>query len=41
MTPPKRVDGRKIWDRLALDAAFYDLPDDGESPDNSWYSVLK
>jgi len=40
MPPPKRVDGRKIWDRLALDAAFDSLPDDGELPDNPWDSVL-
>ncbi len=26
---PKRVDGRTVWDRIALDAAFTDLPDDG------------
>jgi predicted DNA-binding transcriptional regulator AlpA len=25
---PKRVDGRVIWDRIKLDAAFSDLPDD-------------
>lgn len=28
MPRPKRVDGRVIWDRLRLDAAFTDLPDD-------------
>jgi excisionase family DNA binding protein len=28
MPKPKRVDGRVIWDRLRLDAAFTDLPDD-------------
>ncbi len=31
MPKPKRVDGRTIWDRFALDAAFSDLPDDGPS----------
>lgn len=40
MPPPKRVDGRKIWDRLALDTAFDALPDDGELVDNPWNSVL-
>jgi hypothetical protein len=40
MPPPKRVDGRKIWDRLAIDAAFDSLPDDGETLDNPWDSVL-
>lgn len=24
---PKRIDGRVVWDRYALDAAFTDLPD--------------
>jgi predicted DNA-binding transcriptional regulator AlpA len=28
MPRPKRVDGRVIWDRIALDIAFADLPDD-------------
>jgi excisionase family DNA binding protein len=29
MPKPKRVDGRVLWDRLALDAAFSDLPEEG------------
>lgn len=29
MPRPKRIDGRVVWDRLALDAAFTDLPQDG------------
>jgi excisionase family DNA binding protein len=29
MPKPKRVDGRTVWDRIALDAAFTDLPDEG------------
>ena len=28
MPRPKRVDGRVIWDRLKLDAAFTDLPEE-------------
>lgn len=28
MPKPKRIDGRVVWDRIALDAAFSDLPDD-------------
>jgi hypothetical protein len=28
MPKPKRVDGRVIWDRVRLDAAFTDLPDE-------------
>lgn len=32
MPKPKRVDARVIWDRLRLDAAFSDLPE--EKPKN-------
>lgn len=28
MPRPKRVDGRVVWDRLKLDMAFSDLPED-------------
>jgi excisionase family DNA binding protein len=28
MPRPKRIDGRVVWDRLRLDVAFSDLPDD-------------
>jgi predicted DNA-binding transcriptional regulator AlpA len=28
MPRPKRVGGRVIWDRIALDAAFSDLPEE-------------
>ena len=31
MPKPKRVDGRTVWDRVALDAAFTDLPDENEN----------
>lgn len=31
MPKPKRVDGRVIWDRVALDAAFSDLPNEPEN----------
>lgn len=27
MPLPKRVDGRNVWDRIQLDAAFTDLPE--------------
>ncbi|WP_280821876.1 hypothetical protein [Pseudaminobacter soli (ex Li et al. 2025)] len=30
MPKPKRIDGRVIWDRIQLDEAFTDLPDDGK-----------
>jgi excisionase family DNA binding protein len=28
MPRPKRIDGRVVWDRLRIEAAFSDLPDD-------------
>ncbi|HRJ59999.1 MAG TPA: hypothetical protein PKZ99_02345, partial [Azospirillaceae bacterium] len=34
MPPPKRIDGRKVWDVRRLTAAFDDLPDD-DAP-NPW-----
>lgn len=41
MPPPKRIDSRKVWDRVALDHAFEALPDDGDaSAPNPWDSVL-
>lgn len=39
MPPPKRIDGRVVWDRHALDEAFAALPDDDrseESDANPW-----
>lgn len=30
MPKPKRLDGRTVWDRVALDVAFSELPDDGQ-----------
>lgn len=39
MPRPKRVDGRVIWDRIALDAAFTDLPD--EKPVNQFDRYLR
>jgi hypothetical protein len=30
MPRPKRVDGRTVWDRYALDLAFTELPEDGQ-----------
>jgi predicted DNA-binding transcriptional regulator AlpA len=31
MPRPKRVDGRVIWDRLRIEAAFSDLPDNNRA----------
>ena len=40
MPPPKRIDGRKVWDRDALDQAFVALPEDGADNDNNpWDAV--
>jgi hypothetical protein len=37
MPAAKRIDGRKLWDREALDGAFWALPDDGPNRlDNPW-----
>lgn len=37
MPAPKRIDTRKVWDRHALDTAFWALPDDGPDRDvNPW-----
>ena len=39
MPCPKRVNARTLWDRLALDAAFAALPDDGHNREsNPWDS---
>ena len=32
MPQPRRIDGRKVWDRFALDAAFSELPGETENP---------
>jgi hypothetical protein len=40
MPPPKRIDGRKVWDRRKLDEAFEALPDDGAADQNPWNEVL-
>ncbi len=34
MPKPKQIDGRNVWDRLALDAAFAALPSDDDA--NPW-----
>lgn len=37
MPKPKTINSRRVWDRLALDDAFADLPD---AVDNPWDRVL-
>lgn len=34
MPRPKRIDGRTVWDRVQLDAAFAALPSDDD--ENEW-----
>lgn len=37
MPRPKRIDGRVIWDRLRIEAAFSDLPEDKDAnPLDRW-----
>jgi excisionase family DNA binding protein len=31
MPRPKRIDGRVVWDRIKLDMAFSDLPEDNKT----------
>jgi hypothetical protein len=38
MPPPKRINGRTVWDRKRLDAAFDALPDEGDGT-NPWDEV--
>jgi len=33
MPKPKKIDGRVIWDRVALDIAFNELPSEGNEID--------
>jgi predicted DNA-binding transcriptional regulator AlpA len=38
MPKPKRINARRVWDRIQLDAAFSALPNDGEEDraDDVW-----
>ena len=36
MCSPKRIDGRVVWDIRQLDAAFENLPCDGDDAQNPW-----
>jgi predicted DNA-binding transcriptional regulator AlpA len=38
MPKPREIDRRKVWDRLAVDAAFEDLPSEAE--ENAWDQLL-
>jgi excisionase family DNA binding protein len=39
MPRPKKIDGRVVWDRIKIEAAFTDLPD--EEQVNPWDQVLQ
>lgn len=39
MPSAKRIGGRKVWDRLAVDLAFAALPDDDDGRANPWDAV--
>ena len=39
MPKPKRIDGRRVWDIVALDFAFDRLPDEKGIPDQTWDDV--
>jgi hypothetical protein len=39
MPKPKRIDGRRVWDIVALDFAFDRLPDENAIPDNTWDDI--
>jgi predicted DNA-binding transcriptional regulator AlpA len=36
MPKPKRINSRVVWDRVEVDLAFDDLPDDGAALVNPW-----
>ena len=36
MPKPKKIDGRRVWDRLALDRAFDELDGGHEAHTNPW-----
>jgi len=38
MPKARRIDGRKVWDRRELTAAFDDLPHEGDTRENPWLS---
>ena len=38
MPKPKKIDSRVVWNRLAIEAAFFDLPEQGAH--NPWDRTL-
>jgi hypothetical protein len=39
MPKPKRIDGRRVWDIIALNMAFDALPEEGAIRDNTWDDI--
>ena len=39
MPRPKRIDSRRVWDIVALDFAFDQLPDENGLPDQTWDDI--
>jgi hypothetical protein len=39
MPRPKRIDGRRVWDIVALDFAFDRLPDESGIADQTWDDI--
>ena len=40
MPQPKRINTRKVWDRVAIDLYFNDLPDENTPQDNAFDRVV-
>jgi predicted DNA-binding transcriptional regulator AlpA len=40
MPQPKRINSRKVWDRLKIDQRFAALPGDDDGDDQDWKVVL-
>lgn len=36
MPKPKRIDGRRVWDRTKIERAFANLPGDEEFEEDEW-----
>ena len=40
ISPPRLIDGRKVWDIYALDKAFDAFPVEGGEPNEDWKTVV-
>jgi predicted DNA-binding transcriptional regulator AlpA len=39
MPQPKHIDARRVWDRVAVELAFAELPDRSDDGENPWDAV--